>query len=147
MGFAVGGAVVVPLALSRGTAFLVTRRPGLILLRSVVGLAQIATLFVALQSISLLDGMLLREAAPLWVPVLGLLLYAERMPAPLWLPIVLGFAGMALVLDPEGGGFAVGYFFALANGLLFALQSIQGQEFSEFHEVRDATGFFETLIE
>ena len=124
MGFAVGGAIVLPVALSRGRNFLVTQQPVPLLVRSVVGLVQIATLFLALRTIPLLDGILLREAGPLWVPLLSLALFGERMPARLWPPISAGFVGMAAVLHPQLIALNVGYVYALANGLLFGLQSI-----------------------
>lgn len=122
--FAVGASFVIPLGLFRGREFLATQRPGLMALRSVVGLVQIATLFIAVQSIPLLDASLLREAAPLWVPLLAALLYRERMAAVLWIPILCGFAGMAMVLHPHFDGAGYGYLFALANGFLFGLQSV-----------------------
>ena len=124
MGFAVGGLVVIPLALSRGPRFLASPNVGLLSTRALVGILQISALFIALQSIPLLDTTLMRQAAPLWIPVLGLLLFGERMPGVLWLPILAGFAGMALVLHPHIAGVKLGYLFALATGVLFGLQNI-----------------------
>lgn len=133
--FAIGWLIIVPAALLRGgVGFLATQHPRLVMTRAVVGTAQITTLFLALGSISLVETNLMREAAPLWVPILLWLFWREAMPQKLWFGIILGFAGMALVLHPGVTHLAVGYVFALANGILFAFQSILSRRLGEVHE-------------
>lgn len=124
LSFAFPAAVVMPIALARGWRFLASHNTGLLISRSVVGIFQVASLFIALQTISLVDAVLLRDAAPLWIPVLLMLFWKETMPNRLWIGIVLGFVGMALVLHPGYTTFEIGYLFGIATGILFAFQSI-----------------------
>jgi drug/metabolite transporter (DMT)-like permease len=133
-GFAVGGAITIPLALLRGPGFLASAHRRLLIIRSLVGVTQIMALFVAFMSITLVEGMLLRDAAPLWVPVLSALIWKERMPGRLWFGLVLGFIGMALVLHPGFAGLDAGYLFALAAGILFGFQSILSRRIDQHGE-------------
>ena len=126
--------VVVPFALARGRRFLVSRHTGLLIVRSVIGVIQVVSLFVALQTISLVDTVLLRDAAPLWIPVLLMLFWKETMPNKLWIGIVLGFVGMALVLHPSYATFESGYLFGIGAGVLYAFQSILSRRVDEIGE-------------
>ncbi|MEM7444098.1 MAG: DMT family transporter [Pseudomonadota bacterium] len=133
--FATGWIILVPfLLLRRGLRFFATKHPSLMVVRAVVGTLQIATLFFAVSTISLVEANLMRELAPIWVPVLLWLFWREAMPSKLWFGIILGFAGMALVLHPAITHLAVGYVFALANGILYGLQSILSRRLGELHE-------------
>jgi len=133
--FVTGWLILIPIALVRGgMGFLATQHPQLMMSRAVIGTLQITTLFLALGSISLVEANLMREAAPLWVPLLLWLFWREAMPQRLWFGIILGFAGMALVLHPGVTHLAIGYVFALANGILFAFQSILSRRLGEVHE-------------
>lgn len=123
-GFAVASLIALPLALLRGRGFLASQHTGMVAARSVVGVVQVAVLFFALQTIPLVDGILLRDAAPLWIPLILWAFWRESMPKRLWLGILLGFVGMALVLHPSYSTFEVGYLLGLACGVLFAFQSI-----------------------
>lgn len=133
--FVTGWLVIIPIALFRGgMGFFVTQHPRLMMTRAVVGTAQITTLFLALGSISLVEANLMREIAPLWVPILLWLFWREAMPQKLWFGIVLGFSGMAMVLHPAVTHLAIGYLFALVNGILFAFQSILSRRLGELNE-------------
>ncbi|MEO1224512.1 MAG: DMT family transporter [Pseudomonadota bacterium] len=133
--FVTGWLILIPIALVRGgMGFFATRHPQLMMSRAVIGTLQITTLFLALGSISLVEANLMREAAPLWVPLLLWLFWREAMPQRLWFGIILGFAGMALVLHPGVTHLAIGYVFALVNGILFAFQSILSRRLGEVHE-------------
>ncbi len=131
---AVCAAVVLPIALARGRRFLVSQHTGLLLVRSVIGVTQVVSLFVALQTISLVDTVLLRDAAPLWIPVLLMLFWKEQMPNKLWIGIILGFIGMAMVLHPTYTTFESGYLFGIGAGILYAFQSILSRRVDEIGE-------------
>ncbi|MEM7119642.1 MAG: DMT family transporter [Pseudomonadota bacterium] len=138
--------IVVPFALARGRRFLVSQHTGLLIVRSVIGVIQVVSLFVALQTISLVDTVLLRDAAPLWIPVLLMLFWNQTMPNKLWIGIILGFVGMALVLHPSYTTFESGYLFAIGAGVLFAFQSILSRRIDEVGEplLRTTTYIFIT---
>ena len=74
----------------------------LYLVRAGVGLSAMSCFFYALGNLPLADGMLLKMTAPVFMPIIATLWLAER-PTP-WalLAVVVGLAGVTLVLDPSG---------------------------------------------
>lgn len=85
---------------------LATARPGMHLLRCVIGLSAMYCFFFAIGELPLATAMLFNYATPLYVPLIAWLWLGEK---PAWrlLPIVLlGFAGVALILRPGGDSFA-----------------------------------------
>ncbi|MCG8548707.1 MAG: DMT family transporter, partial [Alphaproteobacteria bacterium] len=122
--FAVGGAIALPLAMWHGLIFTEQTHVGLQILRVLSGVSQIALFFMALRTLPLVDSVLLRAAAPIWVPILLQLFWKQRMPGKTWLFIGAGFIGLVLVLQPFWTPLTIGYVFAIASGLLFAFQNI-----------------------
>ena len=118
----------------------------LLCLRGVVSVLQIGALFAALQSITLLETMLLRETAPLWVPLLSFLFLGERMPRSIWPMLLAGFAGVALVLHPKFSTLAPGDAYGLAVGLLFAIQTILTRRLNQAHVPQGRILFFIYMI-
>ena len=109
---------------SRSFAFLKTSRWPTHLVRGLAGWLCFYSYYHALKSIPLVDGTLLRNTAPLFVPVIAWLWLRARMPAYRWLPIILGFVGVALVLHPDvsqiGANNTLSYWIALFSGITLA---------------------------
>ena len=122
--YVVSALILLPLLLVRGPTFMASTHWRLLTVRGSIGVIQIAVFFIALQTISLVDGVLLRDAAPLFVPILLWLFWKEHVPRRLWLGIVIGFVGVALILHPNYARFEAGYLYGLASGILYAWQSI-----------------------
>jgi drug/metabolite transporter (DMT)-like permease len=141
---AVGGTVVLPLAFLRlgGLSGIATPHPWLQIARGIVSVLAIGALFAALGSIPLTDGMLLRETAPLWIPILSAILLGEPMPPRIWPAIVMGFAGVAMVLHPRLDHLALGDLFGLASGLLYAVQTILTRHLDRLNEPQARTLFY-----
>ncbi|MBT7615098.1 MAG: EamA family transporter, partial [Rhodospirillaceae bacterium] len=98
--YAVGLVIVTPLVLVKGLGYLKTPHPRLQVLRAMAGFIYFGSLFVAFRTIPLVDGILLRSTAPIWVPILLLIFWKQSMSPRLWWAIGLGFIGVALVLQP-----------------------------------------------
>lgn len=126
LGLTTGGAIVIPIALWRlgWKRSVAPLHRGVLSLRGFLSVAQVGTLFAALHSIPLTDAMLFRQTAPLWLPLFSAVILRERMPARFWPVIVVGFLGVGLVLHPHRDTLSVGFLFAAANGVLFALQTL-----------------------
>lgn len=110
--------VMLPWLRQQGVQVLRTSRPGLHLIRGLCGWGCFYAYYLALESIPLVDAALLRNAAPLCVPLWLLLWHRVGLSWVSWIPLTVGFAGITLIMQPEGGGFSrwhlVGFISALA---------------------------------
>ncbi|MEO9655750.1 DMT family transporter [Marinomonas sp.] len=70
------------------------------LVRSVGGFAGFLFYYWSLNHIPLVEASLLRSCAPLCVPLVVLLIHKIGMPRNRWLPMVVGFIGVALIIQP-----------------------------------------------
>jgi drug/metabolite transporter (DMT)-like permease len=122
--YAVGCVIVTPIALRKGLGFLATPHLKLQVARAMAGFIYFGSLFIAFRTIPLVDGILLRSTAPIWVPLLLWMFWKQQIQKSIWGPIALGFVGVALVLQPGFGSWAIGYPIALGSGIAYALNNI-----------------------
>lgn len=101
-------AAVAPVALRHGWAAMRTRRIGLHVLRAAAGTGCWYALFFAITQIPLANATLLTYSAPLWMPLIAWAVTRQRVAAATWLGAAVGFAGVMLVLRPQGHGLSVG---------------------------------------
>ena len=116
-----GYAVVRPEPLRRAFA---TRRPLLQLGRGALLFATISMLFIALAHLPLADVIAISFAAPLFIILLAALLLSERVGLHRVVAVVVGLAGVAIVMRPGAGVFEYAAFVALASAVFFALFQI-----------------------
>lgn len=94
------------------------------LVRGIAGWLCFYSYYFALRSIPLVDGTLLRNTAPLFVPVVAWLWLRVTIPAYRWLPIILGFCGVAIILHPDmrqvAAGNNLGHWLGLISGFTLA---------------------------
>lgn len=112
---------IIPVALRGGWAPLRTDKIGLHLLRAATGTACWYALFFAITLIPLANATLLTYSAPLWMPLIAWAVSRQRVSRPTWIGAGVGFAGVILVLQPQGHGFSIGELAALAGALLLAV--------------------------
>lgn len=93
-----------PITLRPGVANLATSRLGLHLFRGAVGVLGFYLFYAALAQVPMVDAVLLRQSAPLTVPLVVWLWNRERIPGRDWLPLLVGFVGIAVVLRPSPEG-------------------------------------------
>ncbi len=132
--YAFGSLLLVPIALAKGVLFDAHAPFSLQLARAVTSVLQIALFFLALRSIPLVDAILLRAAAPVWVPLLLRLFWKQRIPGPTMLLIGVGFVGIALILHPVRSELTIGYAYGLFAGVSFAFQNILNRRLVELQE-------------
>lgn len=118
--YAVCVAVMLPWLMRKGISTLKTDKPGLHLIRGLCGWLCFYTYYLALDRIPMVEAALLRNAAPLCVPLLVLLWLGYRMPNRQWLPVLIGFFGIALVLKPQGDNLSLWHLVAFASALTLA---------------------------
>jgi drug/metabolite transporter (DMT)-like permease len=111
--------LVLPLALRRPDAWR-TRRPGLQAARA-AGLVASAVLFLfALQALPVAEATAMVFASPLFVTLLAALVLREPVRPARWWPVVLGFAGVLVVVRPGSSVFGGAALFPLLSSLAWA---------------------------
>jgi drug/metabolite transporter (DMT)-like permease len=117
---AVGTLLILPWMLHNKSLFK-TSRPGLIIFRGISSTFGVAFIYLAVRTISLVDATLLQNTAPFFVPFLAYLVLKAPIDHRLWLPIIVGFVGIALILNPNRQMFNIGTIYALAGGFSTAV--------------------------
>jgi drug/metabolite transporter (DMT)-like permease len=112
---------MIPVALRGGWSALRTRKIGLHVLRATMGTACWYALFFAITQIPLSTATLLTYSAPLWMPLVAWAVTRQRVSRLTWIGAGIGFAGVILVLQPQGHSFNLGELSALAGALFLAV--------------------------
>lgn len=120
--------LVLPWWLRNGRLAVVTQRPWPHVIRGVSGCACFYTYYLAMQHMPLVDATLLRNSAPLMVPVVIFIWYRTRMPAARLIPLMIGFSGITLVLRPGFEGMNIWHLVALSSGLGLAISMVSTRE-------------------
>jgi drug/metabolite transporter (DMT)-like permease len=113
-----------PRILRAGFSDLRTNRLGLHLLRGAAGVLGFYLFYAALDNIPLVDAMLLRQAAPLMVPLVLWLWLREHISRAAWLPLVIGFAGIVVILRPSGQGLSLWHAAGALSALTLAISMV-----------------------
>ena len=117
-----------PMLWQKGRSFasLLPRRGlfGQYLLRGVVIFSAQAAYYHALMHMPLADAAVLNATAPIFSVLLAIFMLDERVTADRWLLILLGFAGVVVIIRPGYERVPVEALLALASAVLFALSAI-----------------------
>ncbi len=110
-----------PLILRHGPRYYATRHMGFHLVRALTGLAAMYCYFYAISRLPLAEAVLLNYSAPLFIPLAALLWVGEPFSRRLWWPILIGFAGIGLILKPGLSLLAPMALIGVAAGIFSAL--------------------------
>ena len=113
-----------PTALRPGLANLRTERAGLHLFRGLAGVFGFYLYYAALEHIPLVDALLLRQSAPLVVPLVLWAWNRERIAGAHWLPLIVGFIGVAIILRPDTQGFSTWHVAGFASAVALAISMV-----------------------
>jgi drug/metabolite transporter (DMT)-like permease len=117
--YLLGAVVMLGPALRLGPRALWPKAPGLQLLRGLFHAGGMLLWFAALPLVTLAELTALGFSAPLFICMGAALFLGERMSGARWAAVLVGFAGVVLVVKPwEGGGFA-----GISTGMLLMLAS------------------------
>ncbi len=97
------------------------QKPVMFFLRSLMPLCSLSCTFYAIKFIPLVDALLLNSTAPLFVPLIALLITGARTPFKAILGIMLGFVGVAIILNPGHELLQLPSVIALSAGLFAAI--------------------------
>ncbi len=113
-----------PWILRNGTKALKTVYPWQHAIRGISGCLCFYLYYLALKHIPLVDASLLRNSAPLVVPLVLLAGYSIAIPKARWLPLVVGFVGIMLILRPGQQGFSLWHFVGFLSGAGLAISMV-----------------------
>jgi len=99
---AIGLSFFVPWLLRNGRRSIATTQLPLHLVRSLVGIAAMYCLFYSWAHLPLAQAALLKQTAPLFIPIVGFIWLKERITGWTVMAILVGFIGIWVVLNPEG---------------------------------------------
>ena len=113
-----------PITLRPGLANLSTRRLGLHLFRGAVGVLGFYLFYAALDQVPMVDAVLLRQSAPLTVPLVVWLWNREQIPGCDWLPLIIGFVGVAVILRPSPQGLSLWHAAGFISALCLSISMV-----------------------
>lgn len=106
--------------LLRSLDLLATAHLHLHLLRALLGLGSMACLYYSWSSLPLGQAALLKQTAPFFIPLVAWWWLGEGVPRRVRLALLVGFAGVALILKPQQGDVHVALLIGLAGAALGA---------------------------
>ena len=119
---------LIPLAFlilrSGGWRALATRQPKLQAVRAIVGFTSLVCFFDAFALLPLADVVAIGFAAPMFITALSVPLLGEQVGWRRWSAVVVGFAGVIVMVRPGSGLVELGALVALAGTLTYALSII-----------------------
>ena len=101
-----------------------TKQHKLEYLRGVFLFLSYTTHFMGLASLPLADIESIRFSGPLMITILSVILLREKVDWYHWLALLVGFAGVLLVINPASATFNIGSVFVLISVLFYALSVI-----------------------
>ncbi len=113
-------AIMLPSIHRKGIHILKTEHLWLHLVRGMAGWLCFYSYYLALDKIPLVDAALLRNTAPLCVPLVLFFWKGFRLPFLNWLPVTIGFFGIALVLQPQSSGLSLWHLVGLGSAITLA---------------------------
>ncbi len=113
--------LILPLALRKGHQRLKTTVLPLHLARDLAGVVSYYLYFVAIRYLNLTDATTLNYTAPFFVPIIWWIWMREKIDLHIWWSIIVGFMGLAVILNPSKQIFQEGFLFGLFAGLASAV--------------------------
>jgi drug/metabolite transporter (DMT)-like permease len=98
--YLIGTLLCLPRILRPGIRSLATDRFGLHLARGLAGVVSFYLFYATLEHIPMMDAVMLRQSAPLTVPLVVWVWTSEKVSTNAWWPLCIGFAGIAIILRP-----------------------------------------------
>ena len=101
--------------------------------------------YLALKHIPLVDASLLRNTAPLVVPLVLLIGFNNAIPKTRWLPLIVGFIGIAVILRPGQQGLSLWHLVGFTSGVGLAISMVYTSLLAQ-HEPERRILFYYFLI-
>jgi drug/metabolite transporter (DMT)-like permease len=112
---------ILPFALRKGWSRLKTSQMPIHFLRDAMGVGSYFLYFLAIRSLNLVDATTLNYTTPFFIPFIWLIWQKEKIQTSVWWSIVIGFIGVAIILNPSKDIFQLGFLYGLSAGVLSAV--------------------------
>ncbi len=142
---AIGLVALLPWLRGLGASGLRTAHLGEHLLRGLAGLGSMYCFFLALARLPLAEAVLLNYSLPLYMPLIERLWLKQPLPPRVWPPLLVGFAGIALVLRPGPGVFRPAALAAVASALLASIAQVGVRRLTATEPVERVVFYFAVL--
>lgn len=120
-----GAVPMLPLLLRGGVRrLLYTRRPGLHLVRGLIGTLSLITFFLAYRNLELADAIVLSFVSPLFMTALSVPILGEAVGWRRWSAILVGFLGVVVMVQPGGDLFTLMALLPIAGAFTYALVGV-----------------------
>lgn len=114
-----------------------------IILRSVLSIVGIGTMFIAAKYAKLVNVLLLTNTSPIFIPLIALVWFKTKIPWKMWASIFVGFVGIIFVLRPDHTLFAhPGILYAVIPGISLSFSQIYMRLMADRKETAWAILFF-----
>jgi drug/metabolite transporter (DMT)-like permease len=108
---------ILPLTLGKHFRGFKTKVFPIHLIRDISGVVSYYLYFVAIRYLNLVDATILNYTAPFFVPIMWWMWTKEKVGRNVWWSIVIGFIGVAVILNPSKQIFQLGFLFGLFAGI------------------------------
>ncbi len=137
----------IALALANGgIATLKTRRIGWHLFRAAFSTATLVCFFWCLKLLPLADTVAITFVGPLFMCALSVPFLGERVGPRRWVAILIGFAGVVVIVQPSGAGFGLGPALALSAAFTYAITIIISRRISDTETSHGMLFWFSILL-
>ena len=116
--------LLLPWLLRNGVSAIRTEKLRFHVMRATVGVVAMTCLYYSWGHLPLAQAALLKQTAPFFIPLIALVWLGERIPAAAKLAILVGFAGVYLILNPTEGGLNTAVLIALGGAMLGGLAKV-----------------------
>ncbi len=109
---------------------IIPTRPIAQLLRGLFGFIAPFTFFLGLKYVPLTDGVVVFFSSIFVISFLSMVFLGERVGPHRWASIVIGYIGVLIVVQPQGGGQWIGYALVLLSSSSYAVLFVSGRYLS-----------------
>jgi drug/metabolite transporter (DMT)-like permease len=113
--------LILPIALRKGPLHLSTSVLSTHLMRDLFGIGSYYLYFLAIRDLNLVDATTLNYTAPFFVPLVWWIWMKQKVGLSVWWSIIVGFIGVALILNPTKEIFQLGFVYGLFAGISSAV--------------------------
>jgi drug/metabolite transporter (DMT)-like permease len=121
------------------------QRPAVHLARALMMFASYGCYYLALAALSLPQTVSLFYSAPLFMTALSMPLLGERVGIRRWSAVIVGFAGVLVMLQPEGASASLAAALALGSAVTYALSALMTRRLGTTDSA-EAMAFSATVI-
>ena len=112
---------ILPLALRKGFRQIKTKVLSEHIVRDLFGIGSYYLYFLAIRTLNLVDATTLSYTAPFFVPLIWWIWMKEKVTGHVWWSIIVGFIGVAVILNPSKQIFQLGFVYGLFAGISSAV--------------------------